>query len=142
MRTYQPPEDLAPLRQRLADDDAYTWDLKLDPVQPEPEAVLVVIESEVRPEVHSPAVGRVSFTPGSLAGLSFLYAPEPGHFICGGAVTVRNSKNVDIEVSHFGESPSQQQSQAEYETRVALERDLELHLRFATTKALHALQSP
>ncbi len=132
------------LRARSSEDDVYVWDLEQEraAATEEAPAVLVIVGAEVRPTVHSPAVGRVSFAPGTLSGRSYLYAPEQGHFICAGDVSARNSKNVDIEVSHFGETPSAQQNTAEHETRLALERDLELHLRFATPPALRKLAAP
>ena len=133
------------LRERISQDEVYSWDLeqaRAAAPPEEPPAVVVIVASEIRPTVHSPTVGRVTFLPGTLAGRSFLYTPEQGLFSCAGDVSVRNSKNVDIEVSHFGEDSSAQQSTAEHETRVALERDLELHLRFATPPALRRLQNP
>lgn len=144
-RTYAVPPELASLRTRLQGDDIYSWDLekvKSAPPDEELAGIVVVIRSEVRPVVHSPSVGRVSFVPGTLAGRSFLYAPEHGRIICGGDVAVRNSKNVDIEYSHFGEAASAQMSQAEYETGKALERDLEVHLRFAAPRAMVRLAVP
>lgn len=141
-RTYAIDPEVALLRSRLVDDDVYAWDLdQVKSALPviEPPAVVVVVEAEVRPVVQSPSTGQVSFSPGTLTGRSFLYAPEQGRFVCAGEVSARNSKTVDIEYNHFGEARTAQQSQAEYETREALGRDLELHLRFASPKALRQL---
>jgi hypothetical protein len=143
-RSYVVAPNLATLRTRLAGDDVYSWDLeetKAAPPDVELPAILVLPTTEVRPEAHSGAVGRVSFTPGTLVGRSFLFDPAQGRFICGGDVSVRNSKTVDIEFSTFGEAAAAQKSTAEYETRAALERDLEVHLRFAAPKAMRLLSA-
>lgn len=138
-RAYKATSELEQLRTRIAADDVYAWDLEQPAVEPESPAVLFVVETEVRPVARSPAAGRVSFTPGSIAGRGFVYSPELGRFVCSGEISVRNSKNVDIEVSAFGESATEQQRTAEYEARVALERDLDLHLRYSVQKAMRLL---
>ena len=142
-RTWVPDPELAPLRARIAEDDVYTWDLeqaKSAPPADDPPSVVVIVSNEVRPTVHSPAAGRVSFVPGTMSGRMFLYTPEQQRFICAGDTTVKNSKTIDIEVSGFGEAASAQQKQAEYETQVALERDLEVLLRYAAPRVLRLVQ--
>ena len=140
---YRAPADLTMLRARLADGELYSWDLeeaKAAPADPDPPRAVVVVDSEVPPTIQSSLVGRFSFVPGSLSGHAFLFAPELGRFICGGQVSVRNSKSVEIEYSHFGDDPAQQQAQAEEEGRAALARDLEVHLRFALPEGLRRLE--
>jgi hypothetical protein len=142
-RAYHPPLGIAALRARLAQDDVYTWDLdeaRAAPPDEEPPSTVVVVDSETPGKVQAAMGGRLSFLPGTLSGHVFLYALEQGRFICGGEVSVRNSKTVDIEYSHFGDDPSSLQAQAEEEGRAALERDLEVQLRFAVPGSLRQLQ--
>lgn len=142
-RTPAVDPDVTAIRARLAEDDVYTWDLdraKATLLRPEPAAVLVVVDNEVKPEIHSEVVGRVTFAPGTLAGKALLF--DAGRFVCGAAVSVRNTRTVDIEYPHFDEGPEEQRKMAETETRAALERDLEMHLRYATAKGLRQLQPP
>jgi hypothetical protein len=84
-------------------------------------------------------VGKVNFTPGTLAGRIFAFDPVAGRIVCAGEVAVKNSKTVDIEYAHFDDGPEEQKKMAEAETRVALERDLEMHLRYAAQKTLRAV---
>lgn len=142
---YLTPPELSELRARVAWGDVYTWDLdeaKAAPPREEQLRTLVAVDTELPARVHSAVAGRLSFVPGALSAHAYLYSPAHGRFICAGTVSVRNSKTVDIEYSHFGEDPSSQQAQAVEEGRVALERDLEVQLRFALPGALRALQPP
>lgn len=140
-RTYQTTPAITALRARLSEGDVYTWDLdeaRAAPPAEEAPSTVVVVDSESPASVQSGTVGRPSFLPGTLSGHVFLYALEQGRFICGGELSVRNSKKVDIEYSHFGDAPSS--LQAEEEGRAALERDLEVQLRFAVPGSLRQLQ--
>jgi hypothetical protein len=142
-RTYQTPATVTKLRARLAEADVYSWDLdeaKAAAPQVEPLRVVVVPENEVPAQVESTRGGHLSFVPGTLAGRVLLYSPERGRFICGGTVSVRNSKSVEVEYSHFGDDPAHQEAEAE--GRAALERDLEMQLRFALTRVLRLLEQP
>ncbi len=141
-RKYQAPAELTQLRERLAAGDVYAWDLddaKAAPPPTDPPHAVVVVDEEAPGKIESALVGKLSFIPGTLSGHAFLYAPEQGRFICAGTVSVANSKAVEIEYSHFGDDPSQLQAQAEAEGHAALERDLEVHLRFALPHALRRL---
>ena len=139
---YHPPQEVASLRARLLEGRIYSWDLEevraATPPEPPPRA-LVVVDSEVQGAVQAPLEGRLSYRPGKLSGHAFLYLPAEGRIICRGAVAASNSKSVELEVSHFGDDPAAQKQQAEDEGRAALERDLEIHLRFAVPGALRGL---
>jgi hypothetical protein len=138
-RKYEAPKELTALRERIAEGDLYKWDEEPKPPE-EPLRAVVVIDAELPANVQATQGGHFSFSPGTVTGHAYLYSPELKRFICGGAVQARNSKSVEIEYNHFGDDPANQQQMAAAEGHAALERDLEVQLRFAVPPGLKQLE--